>query len=232
MQIKVGTNLLDKPEVITVEQFQNLILFNFEDSRWDAQICAYLLNTKPNAFTNVNPIDLLQLKAYLLEPLERLDSAQLKNYIEGRRLIDLNKMTFGTFVDLDVLTVEGLENTLSQLIAMLYNTDPEEVAQWPIESVWPALRAWQTNRANIYKRYEYLFATDSLTGDANEGNGISIKESWYKLIIALSSEEFLNIHQVVERPLIEALNFLDWLKAKREQEAREMRRKLNKLKMK
>lgn len=233
MQIKIGEDLFKKPEVITVEQFQNLIFFNFEDVRHDAQVCAYLLFTDVNKFTNVNVLDLLALKAYLLEPLAALDAAELKDYIEVHELIDFANMSFGTFVDLDVLTVEGLENNLTQIIAMLYNTSTNTVARWPIEWVWPALRQWQDYRNMTYKNYEYLFATgDSTAADTKEGNKISIREAWYKLVLALSNEEFLNIHKVVERPLIEALNFLNWLKAKREQEAREMRKKINKLKMK
>lgn len=232
VQIKIGEQLLDKPEVITIEQFQNLIFFNFEDARHDAQVCAYLLFTDVNKFTNVNVVDLLALKAYLLEPLAALDSAEPKDYIEGYKLIDFNEMSFGTFVDLDVLTVEGLENNLSQIIAMLYNASTESVVSWPIEWVWSALSQWQAYRIMTYKNYEYLFASGSTAADTNEGNKISIRSAWYKLIISLSGEDFLKVHQVVDRPLIEALNFLDWLKAKREQEAREARKKINKLKMK
>jgi hypothetical protein len=237
MQIKVGEHLFSKPDYISTSVFQNLLLLDFIDSKWDASICATCLGTKPYYFKGTNPLHLLQLKGILLEPIASLQNAQFKEYLEGKRFIDLEKLSLGTFVDLDILTSEGLSSNLTQIVSMLYRTDPEIVGQLPIQDTWPAVRIWQDFRKGVYRQYAYLFGTeasDEQESDEQESSKekpeVNIKEAWYKLIIALAGEDFLNIHQVVERPLMEALNFLTWLKSKRQDEERKMRTKINKLK--
>ena len=137
--------------------------------------------------------------------------ASLKTKIDTHQFIDLDALTIGQFVDLEVALGRGLETNLDWLVATLYDCNRKEVLKWSYEDAFAALQTWYVYRKNLLEDYEALFEQ----GDDEDG-GYSPKvdpaHNWFDMLMVLAEEQFLNIHKVVERPVKEALNFLAWKK--------------------
>ena len=128
---------------------------------------------------------------------------------KGQKFIDLNKLTIGQFIDLEVALSRGLESNLHWLVGTLYSTEGESCLEWNYEVGFAAVQTWYVRRKQIYSEYEDLF-------DMEDGDGTPSNEdpghAWYDMLMVLADGEFLNIQHVVDRPMIEALNFLAWKK--------------------
>ena len=123
-------------------------------------------------------------------------------------------MSFGNFVDLDTYLTAGAGTNLSKIVSILYGAKEDKVLQWNVEKVWGALQAFANWRTSIYKEYDEFFELNDKedVGEVEQSEP-NIQLMWWESIMALANEDFLKVHQVVERPLREALNFLTWKKA-------------------
>jgi len=129
--------------------------------------------------------------------------------------LDLESLTFGQFVDLDVYLSLGLDKhflDIQQLIA------PD--AKWADEAMW-AIDKFAQFRTYTYRQYKVLFGlTDKdldeaeINGDTEVRDKLSIARSWYKVIVSLAQDNILHIDDVTEQPLKKVLNFMALQKEK------------------
>jgi hypothetical protein len=97
---------------------------------------------------------------------------------------------------------------------VLYGAKEEAVAHWNVGKVWGALQEVAKWRAAVYKEYDEFFDLQNQEDDSGDQElEANIQLMWWESIMALANEDFLKVHQVVERPVREALNFLTWKKA-------------------
>ena len=134
---------------------------------------------------------------------------EFKPIINGHELINFDKITFGQFVDLEVMLSREPRKTMDTIVSILYSG--ADTTGWYIDDVWPAFEYYLSWRKEIFRQYKSLFEID----DVEEGTVSGSKDqihAWYDMIMVLADEKFLNIELVVERPMIEAFNFLAWKK--------------------
>jgi hypothetical protein len=220
--ITVGDKTWEVPEQLTVEQFSSVQMFGYDNPRAIKLLCATVLKAPLNAFNGVDDEDLNTLLSMCLVPLIALQEATADQLVG----MDFAKLTFGQFCDLDVISHRGLKANLPELISVLFNEPVDEILERPINLYWPKVEEWLTYRSNLYSRYSSFFGLDENDAQTSGGeeNATDAARVWYQAMIALAAEDFLKIHQVAERPVIEALNFLAYLKDKRFRERQEIKR--------
>lgn len=225
--VTVGDKKYEVPEKLTVDQFAAIQQFGYDNSKAQKLICATVLGAPLNTFTSVDDEELTTLLAICLVPLGSLDSAE-----KTIHCLDMETLTFGQFVDLDVVSHRGLKHNLPQLIAILHEVEVDEILDQPIDLYWPSVQEWLTFRSKLYSSYAGFFGIEENDAQASGGEQESIDASrvWYTALMVLADEDFLKIHQVTERPVIEAMNFLAYVKDKRYREQQEQKRRNAQLK--
>ena len=224
-KVTVGDKSFSIPETLTVEQFTTVQLFGYENARAVKLICATVLKAPLNTFNDIDDEDLTLLLSMCLVPIISVQEGQ---YTKDLPSLDLDKLTFGQFCDLDVITHKGLKTNLAELISVLFELPIDSIIDTPINWYWSKVEAWLTYRSELYGRYSAFFGIEE--NDAQtEGNvesSLDASRVWYTAMVALANEDFLKIHQVADRPVIEAMNFLAYLKDKRYRERQEAKRQL------
>ena len=156
------------------------------------------------------PLETMQVAIGLLLVTLSPDHCALKGTLNGYGLIDFDHISFGEFADLEVLLSRDIRKTLPKMAAILYGAKNTE--HWLLRDVWPALQKYLLFRKSVYSSYKALFEIDDV--DAGTSELADQGHAWYDMIMVLADEKFLNIEQVVDRPLTEAFNFLAWKKDK------------------
>lgn len=186
------------PNSITASQWA-LIAMNPEDKKW------FIANTLKIPFSEMNELQAVDIEAIWIV------SQQVLRDLETRQKshIDFEKLTFGQWVDLDVLASENSGTKIVQIVNKLLD---EDVADWPLKKVWPHYRDYLFFRQRVYQDYKYLFGQDGEYADEPEETKINIVDVWYDAIMVLANEDFRSIDDVVEKPFRQALNYLAWRK--------------------
>jgi hypothetical protein len=138
------------------------------------------------------------------------------------KMIDLDAMTFGQFVDLDVYLTGGLDQNFGAIIDII-----APKAKWADEAMW-AVDQYADFRTYTYRRYSALFGlnekqtVDELEDDIPKTKDASAR-AWYKIIVGLAGGDVLKLDAVTDQPLTKMLNFMALQK---EQQLEENQRKL------
>lgn len=130
-------------------------------------------------------------------------------------MINLNNITLGQFVDLEVFVSRNYRKTIKEIINVLYNIEVNENDSFT--TYWPGIEMYLKWRITLYHNYKNLFDIGPDNEEVSEDlpyNKVDLAYNWYEHIMTLADEKFLNIEPVLNRPLIEALNYLAWYKTK------------------
>jgi hypothetical protein len=155
------------------------------------------------------PLETMQVAIGLLMVTLNPSYSKLQEVVNRHNLIDFDSMTFGQFVDLEVMLSRDLRKTLDKMVEVLYNA--KDVREWQVRAVWPAVQKYLVFRKQIYFSYKALFEINDVETDTVQ-EVTDQSHVWYDMIMVLADEKFLQIPQVVDRPLLEALNFIAWKK--------------------
>ena len=139
-------------------------------------------------------------------------------------IISFENITLGQFVDLEIFISRDYRKTMYEIINILYpdNINGDEM----FSQYWPGVERYLKWRITLYKNYKNLFGISDDERDEMEDlldSKLDLAYSWYDNIMTLADEKFLNIDPVLQRPLIEALNYLAWHKTKIERETERMK---------
>ena len=134
----------------------------------------------------------------------------VSQFVGTNNLIDLDKMTFGQFIDLEIYLGRGLNQNLENVCNILYSC--QDSRHMMVREVWPAVDLWMQWRNDIYRKYKLLFDIESAEDLDEASDAEGAEHAWYSLIMILADGQFLQTDQVVDKPLISALNFLAYKK--------------------
>lgn len=207
-RLNVKGQQFDIREDYTIQEWMNL-------QRWDPQIEENWVRLLSEA-TGMSieqakeiPMETMQVAIGLLMVTLSPDHCALQDHIDEYGLIDFDNITFGQWVDLEVLLSKDPRKTLDKMVAVLYGA--KDTRDWQLRDTWPAIQKYLVFRKTVYSQYKALFEIDDIdTGTQEEPADQS--HAWLDMIMVLADEKFLNIEHVVERPMIEAFNFLAWKK--------------------
>jgi hypothetical protein len=217
------------PEIITLEMWEHAVVWDLTDDRNIKPFVAGLIGC---TLAEINQLEESTFGLFAGVCIQRMtiDGESIVEEINGYKLTPFDDLTFGNWVDIDVFISNGVQNNLALLASIIYNAPLDIVKDWDVKLVGPTIMHLSKWRTKVYHDYEEFFELEvqetDIDGEPLEGNEVNLQLMWYQAILALADSDFLKIHQVVERPYREALNFLTW---KKDQLAKE---KLENLKLK
>lgn len=220
--LKVDNKKYNLPERLTIEQWQKIVRYDLGDRQVWPNILAVAYNAPLTSLLDA-PEHALELGlGFIIELLGRKTKCDMR---------DLNGITFGQFIDLDVWLVDGTDKWLHKIANLCGQTE------WADEAIWMAAEAahW---RNFIYKQYRELFDledhyefSEKFEEDADKPNGQEHARSWMQVLHELSNDNVLNIDPITNLPLKEALNFMAIRKEKRQKEIERAKQHERKLKL-
>lgn len=155
-----------------------------------------------------------------IETLERASSIEkskiiwvldsVKYFESNIKIKNLNNITFGEFVDLDVYFFNNPLKYWEDIITILTDEPKENIYIWDAYYAFNSFLEW---RLWLYKQYKGLFGwQETFERDPEENlqpqSITEIAGHWYNVICVLSGEDINKIDQTTEQPLIKVLNFL------------------------
>ena len=199
-QININNKAYKIPERLTIEQYQAAMAFDWEDPKYYPMVVSQLTGA---------PI--AQLQAAGKEALT-LAIALIVHQMNVRtkcKLANLDDLTFGQFIDLDVWIGLGVEKHLGDMTTIL-----APKAKWADEAMW-AVEEFAKYRMYIFRQYQALFGLRDrdleeakLKLDDTRPDPMQVARGWYKVIVGLANRDILNMDAVTEQPLKKALNFM------------------------
>lgn len=184
------------PQDLTVEQWSKAIKFELGDEAYWPHII--------NAVTGA-PIALLKLADYEALELAIVFIASTMNRREEVDMMNLDDMTFGQYVDLDVYGSFGIDKHFKDMLDILA---PE--ATTAAQGLW-VLDKYNSFKKFILNQYRELFGIDErVTEEAEEteSDPMQTAKSWYKVIVGLANDDVLKLDEVTDQPLKKILNFM------------------------
>ena len=214
MSIKININ--DKqfaiPDRLTVAEYSKAIQFDWSDPKYYPMIISQLTGAPLPLMSKANDEILHLGMGFVVKSMN--DRKECK-------MLDLEGLTFGQWVDLDVYLTGGLDTNIEKIIAIL---TPD--AKWADEAMW-ATDQYAAFRTYIYRQYSVLFGiNEKQTFDELEPEDKDRQanaRAWYKIIVGLANGDILKLDAVTEQPLKKTLNFMSLQK---EQQLEENQRKL------
>lgn len=199
MKLHINEQEYDIPQRLTVQQWVQLI-------GWDSQLeenwsrILHIATGAPLKPLQSAPYDGLELGARLV--------VELMNMREPTNMRPVNELTFGEWVDIEVLISDGSINKLESIMSILR---PE--TEWAEEALW-VVDEYLKWRGSVYKSFSNLFGLNDYEEELDEeeeevvGDPLRIARSWYNIIIDLADWDLLKIDRITEEPVIKTLNFM------------------------
>jgi hypothetical protein len=201
------------PDRLTVQQWKDMISFDFTDYLQYAKIIASLTGADAAAVAKCTEDSQILAVGFIINLMN-----QRKEY----KVRDFNAMLFGEFVDLDIYVVMGVEKNLDTILEIL-TPEGKEVTEWADEAMWLIDRYTQF-RVFTYRQYSGLFGLNQNGEQEQDEDDLEaydpkkIAKGWYKVIIDLADNDLQKIDYVTEQPLKKVLNFMAHRKEKQLEE--------------
>jgi len=229
--MQVEFTIVDKkykvPDVVTCSQFEKAMAWNIENDNELKPFVSQLIDVPLADLNRLDDEVFGIICGICISRISQTDGEPHQE-IEGHSLLDFSQLTFGNLIDIDTYMTHSVTQNVSRLASIIYNCEEQVAADWPINTVWPAIVSLSHWRNAVYKEYDEFFELS--TADAEQdGGSVNIELMWYQTCLVLADYEFLKIHKVVQRPYKEALNFLTWKKSEVQKQKLEMLKQKNKL---
>ena len=198
MKLHINEEEYEIPQRLTVGQWVQLI-------GWDSQLeenWSRIIHIATGA-----PLKPLQSAPYKGLELGARLVVELMNMREPTNMRPVNELTFGEWVDIEVLISDGSINKLESIMEILR---PE--TEWAEEALW-VVDEYLKWRGSVYKSFSNLFGLNDNAEEDDEdeevvGDPLRIARSWYNIIIDLAEWDLLKIDRITEEPVIKTLNFM------------------------
>ena len=219
-KLHLGDKVYDVPHRLTINQFAELANWDIREPNNWRKIMSIVMKV-PYEDTFIIPEKTIELSiAFLIDKIYPEDAPLNKD-----GLVDIKNVKVGTFIDMEVFISRGVQANIKNIINTLYNTEVKDDEL--LYDYYGGIKYYLNWRLNIFNSYRKLFGLD----DEFSKNDTELQEkvdpayNWYAFIATLADEDFIKMDLVVEKPIIQALNFLAYKKDKAEEE----RKKLNEL---
>lgn len=215
MILSVNGDEYKVPEKLTISKWAELQHWTMNDEYlWD-KIISILMDMEQQVVEQL-PQEIKQTCIFILGSLMfHEDKEPLGNFI------DLDKITVGQFIDMEIYISNGIHRNIAPVVEMLFNVeyDPDFSAH----QVWGGLRKYFNFRKTIFNRYKVLFNSDRNEEINNKNDKKPIEYVWYEILLILAGGNFLALDDASNQPLISALNFIAYDKDKKNEEINRMK---------
>ena len=202
VQLNVNDVSYKIPERLTLDQWKEVAKWNFEEPTDWPRIIAAVTGADWRTLSLGKDEAVALAVAFII---------QLMNHRREYQINDLNKITFGQFVDLDVWLTMGIDKHIDDVVNML-----SDGTEWADEAMW-LVDKYAEFRLHTYRQYKTLFGLndkfEAIDGDP-DFDPLKIAKGWYKIIVSLANDNLLDIDRVTDEPLKKVLNFMALQKEK------------------
>lgn len=229
LSFTIADETYEAPETITLELFEKAIAWDIGEIKNIKPFVATLLECPIHRLNLIDEDVFYFISGVLIFKMDVSDS-ECQPTIGEYKLKDWEHFTFGEWVDLDTYISKSATQNVTKIASILYEAPIEVCKEWDIQQVWGAIVECGKWRMSVYREYDEFFELSEATNDDKEaGKDANVQLMWYQSIVVLANEDFLKIHQVVERPYREALNFLTWKKSQVQKQKLETLKRKNDL---
>lgn len=208
------------PERLTIKKWKEVRKFDINMDFTHNRILSIILAI-PDDLIELIPDETKELTltflTSILFPMELfLDKIEEFN---GGEYINLDSITLGDFIDLEIYITDGFEKHVEDVVYKLYGKEVNDDNY--ITEVLGGIYHYLKWRNNLYKSYKNLF---NLGGEGYKEEVIDkvsiedVKKGWYKIIVSLCDSDILKMNTVTSLPLIQAFNWLAFHKDKQQEE--------------
>lgn len=157
---------------------------------------------------------------------------EVKKTIYGGSLINLNDMTLGKFIDLEIPVNRGWRKNVDRILEGLYEVPPSD--DWKVMDFYGGLMGFFKWRENLYRRYKKLFGLDKEEEEYVDRDFVNSDPAhkWYDLLMVLCNEDYTKLEYVVNQKLGGALNFIAWKKDQVDKENKKIKDELQRFNIK
>ncbi len=232
-ELNIGDEHYSIPDYYTLGQWSKMNQWDTKDPNDWVFLVADALGVKtPGLIMQLKEEDQEQFEFLFSITLSALylEPGKFNNSVRDRKMLELENITLGTFVDLDILASENKKQ--DQLFSKLFSMPLEEAKELPIQEALPALQMYTNWRRSVYRSYATLFGYKDYNqmdeGTPERKSNMTPAHAWYEAIMVLCAGSYRDIENVVNRPFRKAFNFLAWKNTKMVEQQKE----LNKMKQK
>jgi len=215
------------PDFYTVEHWTRMNQYNMQDRDEWMYIVATAIGAPLAGLKEQDP-EMMEFMLSIVFTSLQVVGAELQFEIDEYKLLDLEKITIGKFIDLDVVAAD--RTTFDKLAAELYEMPIEKVRKLDVKRVFPAVQYYLKWRRSVYQSYKALFDYNEEESKEVDDTRLTPAHAWYETMMVLCGGNFTDIDYATRRPFREAFNFLAWKKTKMLQEKMEIINAQNKFK--
>jgi len=209
----IDDKIYEVPDRLTLNQFKELANWDITLQQNWRKVMSIVMRV-PYHETLIIPDETIELAIVFL--IDRIYPEDAPLNKEG--FIDISNVKVGTFVDMEVFISKGVQANIIDIVKTLYNKTPD--GEELLYDYYGGIKYYLNWRINIFNSYRKLFGLDDefSKNDEELQEKIDPAYNWYAFIISLADEDFMKLDLVVEKPVIQALNFLAYKKDKNEEE--------------
>ena len=195
-------NIEDKsytiPEQLTIQQWTQCVQWDFtQELHWPKLL----------SITTGAPVHLLTKAPSAGLELGISIISEIANQREEAKMLDVTKLMFGQFVDLEVCLSKGVNNNLQAMIDIL---NPEIKY---VDRALYVVEKYINWRNMLYRQYSNLFGLndeweedEDVENEAVDPNHVA--RSWYRVMVTLSNNNILHLDAVAEGGVVKTLNYM------------------------
>lgn len=237
----------EMPQEITVSHYSEVmrrISMSETEMEKAMDIISVIMNIPYQVIRELEVENIAELSVYIQNKIQDCDVAYIPQFkfkdVEYGGL-DLMEMTFGEYVDLVTLIKNDVTiyMNIHKICAILYrpitnktssgfDITPYDIKEHkrmselfldlPVKYFFGALTNLYLFLRQMRKDFEILFGEDlDLPDDRKEEKKDDSNLPWYKMIMALTNEDFTKIEYVTARPAVECFNHLTYLTIKNQE---------------
>ena len=233
---------------LTIQQY--LTILNIIERQSDdllelsRELCSEITNIPQEIIADLSDYTLAIIDwVHYIKDLKQLNKIQAE-YL-GYKLKDLNTLRFGNYIDLDYFLIQHNDNRVIDVVALMLlpndyelgdlNTAKEVVSKMKTKDVITIFNYFTSYRANIFKQFNGLFESSDdeeyteeqlaeLEAERDAKKDEKVYSSWLETAYMLSNKDITKNDIILQKPLLEVLNYLTWLKAENEKEIRQLKK--------
>jgi len=211
------------PEDLTIDKWIEITKFDIGLSFNHKKIVSLSFDI-PYEEVDIIPEKTIQLLVSFIYVMIYPEHQPLQKDYMGGEYIDLNGITLGKFIDMEIYLSEGLNKSIKSIVETLWGVKPTE--DFMISGVWKGIQNFIDYRNSLYKNYTNLFGgeDDGYVQVETKQTTQDIKKIWYDIILTLADGNFLYIDEVTDKSLVSAFNWLAWNKDRMEKQKEEIKK--------
>lgn len=200
IKINLPTRTINYPETISVATLIEINKWDIDNKNNWKHITSLVIGCDVSELESADDAFMDMMLGFIIYTLNEREECPMN---------DLEKLSFGEFVDLEVyLSLNYMLHLESILKIIAPYAQTSAKAMWCIEKY---LR-W---RGVVYKQYSGLFSIDEDAPFEPSTDKMATAKSWYATIVTLSNKNILLMEDVENLGFRKCLNFLAYLKKER-----------------